>query len=191
MFVKKGNTFLADACLEDLRKAYAAETHAKAKLRLQCAVLRKKGKSQPFISEVTGLSVTTISDILRRFEERGIKGCYAKKQKGQVPKLKPMQRLALRRALAKSPEEQGLPFVIWTTKLIQYFIEKKFGVTYVLRHIYDLVSSWNMSIQTPRPEHIKANKRLQARFKKNFDDKLRSLCEQDMRSSFWTKASSP
>lgn len=191
MFVKKGNGFLADVSLNRLEEAYVAETHAKAKLRLQCALLRKKGKSQPFISEVTELSVTTISDILRRFEKRGIQGCYAKKQAGQKPKLKPAQKLALKKALSRSPEEQGLPFVIWTTKLIQYFIEKKFGITYVLRYIRDLVSSFDMSIQTPRPEHIKANKKLQAQFKKNFDEKLRNLCKQDMRSSFWTKASSP
>lgn len=191
MFVEKGVAFLVNVSLKKLEEAYSSEIHAKSKLRLQCAILRKKGKSQPFISEVTGLSVTTVSDILRRFEKRGIQGCHAKKQAGQKPKLKPMQKLVLRRALSRSPEKQGLPFVIWTTKLIQYFIAKKFGVTYVLRYIRDLVSSFELSIQTPRPEHIKANKKLQAQFKKNFDDKLRDLCKQDMRSSFWTKASSP
>ncbi len=191
MFVKKGVAFLADVRLKKLEESYSSETHAKSKLRLQCAVLRKKGKSQPFISEVTGLSVTTVSDILRRFEKRGIQGCHAKKQAGQKPKLKPVQKLALKKALSRSPKEQGLPFEIWTTKLIQYFIEKKFSITYVLRYIRDLVATFGFSIQTPRPEHIKANKKLQAQFKKNFDDKLRNLCKQDMRSSFWTKASSP
>ena len=190
MFVKKGVAFLWGVDLKQLEATYASETHAKSKLRLQCAVLRKKGRSQPFISEVTGLSVTTVSDILRRFEQRGIGGCHAIRQKGQVSKLKPVQRLQLKRALSKSPEMQGLPFVIWTTKLVQYFIEKKFRVIYVLRHIRDLVASLGLSLQVPRPEHIKANKKLQAQFKKNFDDKLRNLCEQDMRSSFWTKASS-
>jgi len=47
-----------------------------------------------------------------------------------------------------------------------------------------------MSIQKPRPEHIKANKKLQAEFKKNFDEELRNLFRQDMRSHFWMKASS-
>lgn len=190
MFVKKGEVFLVDVSLDKLEKLYVNETYVKAKLRLQCAVLRKKGKSQPFISEVTGLSVTTISDILRRFEKRGAQGCYAIKQRGQTPKLKSVQKLQLKKAISRSPEEQGLPFVIWTTKLIQYFIKKKFGVTYALRYVRDLVSSLNLSIQTPRPEHVKANKKLQAKFKKNFDDKLKNLCKQDMRSSFWTKVSS-
>jgi transposase len=191
MFVKKGAVFLASVSLTNLERVYTEEVHVKAKLRLQCAVLRKRGKNQPFISEVTGLSVSTVSDILRRFETRGVAGCYAIKQKGQTPKLKPVQKLQLKKALSKSPEKQGLPFVIWTTKLVQYFIAKKFNATYALRYVRDFLSSLHLSIQTPRPEHIKANKKLQAQFKKNFDDKLRNLCEQDMRSSFWTKASSP
>jgi len=191
MFVKKGNGFLVDVSLKKFENLYLSEQHVKAKIRLQCAVLRKKGKSQPYISEATGLPITTVSGILRRLEKCGIESCYAKKQKGQVSKLKPIQKFTLKKALSKSPEEQGLPFVTWTTKLIQYFIKKKFGVTYVLRHIRDIVSSFDMSIQTPRPEHIKANKKLQAKFKKNFDDKLKNLCKQDMRSSFWTKVSSP
>lgn len=189
MFVKKGDMFLSGVDLVRLENAYTKEIQVKAKLRLQCAVLRKKGNSQPFISEVTGLSVTTVSDILRRFERRGMTGCYAIKQKGQTPKLKRVQKLQLKKALSKSPEEQGLPFVIWTTKLVQYFIAKKFNTTYALRYVRDFLSSLQLSIQTPRPEHIKANKKLQAQFKKNFDDKLRNLCKQDMRSSFWTKAS--
>jgi|SRR3989338_893567 len=190
MYVKKGVLFLSSVSLVNLEKRYSDEKNAKAKIRLQCAILRKKGKSQPFIAEVTGKPVMSVSNILRRFERLGVKGCYAKKQTGQPPKLRPVQKLKLKKALSKSPTEQGLPFVIWTTKLIQYFIEKKFGVTYVLRQVHNLISSLNLSIQTPRPEHIKANKKLQVKFKKNFDDKLLNLCKQDMRSSFWTKASS-
>jgi transposase len=188
MYVKKGESFLENVSLKKLEELYNAETHAKAKLRLQCAILRKKGKSQPFIAEVTSKPISTVSDILRRFEQRGIKGCYARKQTGQPPKLSSQQKIVLKKTLSKSPETIGLPFTIWTTKLIQYYIEKRFGVSYVLRHIRDLMKLLGLSIQSPRPEHLKANKKLQTKFKKNFDDKLRNLCKQDMRSSFWTKA---
>lgn len=191
MFVKKGDMFLSGVSLKQLEEQYTIETNAKAKIRLQCALLRKKGKSQPFISEVTGKPVTTVSDILRRFEKRGMAGRYAIKQNGQPPKLRPLQRLQLRKALSHSPTEQRLPFVTWTTKLIQYFIERRFGITYVLRQVSNLAASLGFSTQKPRPEHLKANKALQARFKKNFDERLRDLCEQDMRSSFWTRVSSP
>jgi len=186
MFVKKGNAFLADVSVEKLEGLYSKELNAKAKTRLQCAVLRKKAKSQPFIADITGLPVTTVSDILRRFEKRGIKGCYAIKQKGQPKKLSVVQRLKLKKIVSKSPLEQGLPFKIWTTKLVKYILHKMFGVEYVVMQVHRLLKSMGLSLQKPRPEHLKANKKLQAKFKKNFSDELKSLGPVDMRSYFWT-----
>lgn len=190
MFVEKGELFLAGVSLERLERLYAVEKHAKAKIRLQCAVLRKKGHSQPFIAEVTGKPVTTVSDILRRFEKKGVKGCYAIKQKGQPKKLSLIQRVKLRRIVSRSPTEEGLPFTIWTTKLVQYIIHKKFGTDYVFMQVYRLLKTMGLTLQKARPEHLKANKKLQAKFKKKFDGELNSLGNLDMRSYFWTKAHS-
>jgi len=190
MFVAKGNGFLPNVSLEKLEEKYTQEKNAKAKIRLQCAILRKKGKSQPYLSEVTGLPVTTISGILRRFEKRGIEGCYAIKQKGQPKKLSALERVKIKKILNKSPQEQGLPFVVWTIKLVKYFIKHQFKVEYVTMHIHRIIKELDLSLQKPRPEHIRANKKLQAEFKKNFDEELRSLCRQDMRSPILTKASS-
>ena len=188
MYVSKGNSFLPDFSLKNLEDRYVQESNAKAKIRLQCAVLRKKGKSMPFIAEVTSKRESTVSDILRRFEHRGIIGCYAIKQKGQPQKLTIKERMKLKRVLNKSPQEHGLPFVIWTTKLVAYFIKHTYKKELVNRQVQRIIKSFNMSIQKQRPEHIKANKKLQAQFKKNFDEELRNLCKQDMRSPFWTKA---
>ena len=191
MFVNKGDVFLSGVSLDKLELLYSQEIHAKSKIRLQCAVLRKKGKSQPFIAEVTGKPVTTVSDILRRFEKRGLQGCHALKQTGQPRKLSALQRINLKKTVSNSPLKSGLPFVIWTTKLVQYIIHKKFNVEYVPMQVYRLLKSMDLSLQKARPEHIKANKKLQAQFKKNFDEELKNLCRQDMRSPILTKASSP
>lgn len=190
MHVKKGAAFLSGVSLENLEEQYLKESLAKAKTRLQCAVLRKKGKSQPFIADVTGLPVSTVSDILRRFEERGVKGCHAIKQNGRPRKLSIVQRARLKRIVSQSPIKHGLPFKIWTTKLVQYIIHKLFNVVYVKMQVHRLLKSMDLSLQKARPEHIKANKRLQADFKKNFDGELLSLGNVDMRSYFWTKAPS-
>ena len=190
MYVEKGNSFLSDFSLKEIETKYLQENNAKAKIRLQCAVLRKKGKSIPFIADVVGKRESTISDILRRFKKRSITGCYAIKQKGQPLKLSMSERLKLKKALSKSPQDNGLPFIIWTTKLAKYFIKHTFKKELVGRQVHRIISSFNMSIQKPRPEHVKANKKLQAEFKKNFDEELRNLFRQDMRSPFWMKASS-
>src|SRR3989338_4500748 len=189
MFVTKGNGFLPHVSIEEIEKRYTQEKNAKAKIRLQCAILRKKGKSQPYLFEVTGLPVTTISGILRRFEKRGIDGCYAIKQKGQPKKLSSQERVKLKRILSKSPEKQGLPFVVWTIKLVKFFIKHKFKTEYVTMQVHRIIKELHLSLQKPRPEHLKANKKLQAEFKKNFDEELKNLCGQDMRSPILTKAS--
>lgn len=190
MYVTKGNSFLSGISLTQIEKTYSKENNAKAKIRLQCAVLRKKGKNIPFISSVTGKRESTVSDILRRFERRGINGCYAIKQKGQPKKLSPQERVKLKRILSRSPQEQGLPFVVWTIKLVKYFIKHQLKTDYVTMQIHRIIKELGLSLQKPRPEHIKTNKKLQAEFKKNFDEELKNLCEQDMRSPILTKASS-
>ena len=187
MYVAKGNGFLSNVSLDMLEKKYVQEKNAKAKIRLQCAILRRKGKSQPYISEVTGLPITTISGILRRFQKKGITGCYAIKQKGQPKKLSLQNRIKLKRILSKSPQEQGLPFVVWTVKLVQYFIKHKFKTQYVTMQVHRVTKEFNLSLQKPRLEHVEANKKLQAQFKKNFDEELRDLCRQDMRSRILMK----
>jgi len=188
MYVNKGNDFMTNVSLDVLEKNYVQEQNAKAKIRLQCAILRRKGYSQPYISEVTGLPITTISGVLRRFEKRGVSGCYAIKQKGQPKKLSLQNRMKLKRILGKSPVEQGLPFVVWTIKLVKYFIKHHFKTEYVTMQVHRLTKELELSLQKPRPEHVKANKKLQAQFKKKLDEELRNLCKQDMRSRILMKA---
>lgn len=190
MFVKRGVDFLPRVSLKEIEKCYDAEKNAKAKIRLQCAILRKEGKTIEDISDVTRKPKTTISDILNRFEQNGIIAKDAIKQKGQPSKLSAKDIKKLDKILSKKPIDAGLPFVVWTTKLIKYFIKKKFGVSYVIMQIHRILKKIKFSMQKQRPEHIKANKEVQRRFKKKFEEELENLIRLDMRSSFWMKAHS-
>jgi len=190
MFVKKGNDFLSEISIKKLEKIYNQEKNAKSKIRLQCAILRKEGKTLEDIAYVTRKPKTTISDILNRFEQRGIIAKDAIKQKGQPKKLTDLQHKKIKKMLEKKPIEKGFPFVVWTTKLVSYAIKKIFRVVYSLRQIRNLLKKLKFSLQKQRPENIKANKKLQRQFKKNFDEELENLIQTDMRSSFWMKAHS-
>lgn len=190
MFVKRGVVFLPDVSLSELESLYSGERNAKAKIRLQCAVLRKKGKTQEFISGVTGKPLSTVSGILRRFEKKGVGAKDAVKQEGQPKKLSRVRRERLKNIVSENPRRQGLPFVVWTTKLVQYFVHKKYRIEYTLRQVANILKQLGLSLQKARPEHIKANKELQAKFKKNFDEELATFAHVDMRSYFWTNAPS-
>src|SRR3989338_6982081 len=190
MFVKKGADFLPKVSLRIIEKLYHQERNAKSKTRLQFAILRKEGKTIEEISDVTRKPKTTISDILNRFENKGIIAKDAVKQKGQPKRLSDSQSKKVKKMLEKKPVEKGFPFVVWTTKLVGYAIKKMFGVIYSLRQIRNLLKKLLFSLQKQRPMHIKANRELQRQFKKNFDEELRNLIQMDMRSSFWMKAHS-
>lgn len=191
MYVELGVNFLADVPLSNLEAAYVAEKQGKAKLRLQCAILRKKGKRQPFIASVTGLPLRTVSGILRRFNSRGIEACHAIKQNGQPRKLNSSQEKVLAKAMSRSPVYSDFPFVIWTTKVVRFFLEAKFGVTFVAIQIHRILRRLGLSRQRARPEHVKANKQLQKKWKKKFSEDFAILGRVDLRSYFWTSAPFP
>ncbi len=190
MINKKRDNFLPNISLKKLESLYHDEENAKSKIRLQCAILRKEGKTHDEISNVTKKSISTIEYILKRFEKRGIEAKDAIKQKGQPKKLSDSQLKKIEKIIEKKPIESGFPFVVWTTKLASYVIKKMFGIVYSLRQVRNLLKKLTFSLQKQRPEHIKANKEVQRQFKKNLDEELRNLILLDMRSSFWTKAHS-
>src|SRR3989338_551438 len=53
MIHKKRVTFLPNISLKKFENLYHLETNAKSKIRLQCAILRKEGKTLEDISDVT------------------------------------------------------------------------------------------------------------------------------------------
>ena len=190
MIHKKRVVFLSNISSKNLENLYHIETNVKSKIRLQCAILRKEGKTLEEISNVTKKSKSTIGDILMRFDKKGTIAKDAIKQNGQPKKLSDSQLKKIRRMIEKKPVEKGFPFVVWTTKLVGYAIKKIFGVVYSLRQIRNLLKKLIFSLQKQRPEHIKANKELQRQFKKKFEEELENLICSDMRFSFWMKAHS-
>jgi|TARA_B100001971_G_scaffold174592_1_gene167970 transposase len=189
-WLKKGDDFLPNILMEELRRLYKEEKNAKAKLRLLAAIQRREGKTLDEISYSLQRPKMTISDWLHRFVERGIQGVYDKKQSGKPPKLTKVQLKKLNRILDELPLKQGIPFVIWTTKLVQYIIIKLFDVKYELRNIRDIILKLKFRLKVPRQENRKANKKVQERFKKKLKQKYNIILNLDSRSSVLMKLTS-
>ena len=79
----KGEDFLPRVNLDELEKLYFAENKAKPKIRLLCAIHRKRGESIDEIADITNLKRRTVHAILHRFKERGIGGKDNIKQGGR------------------------------------------------------------------------------------------------------------
>ncbi len=161
-----GERFLPKMELSKLKSLYSAEQKAKPKIRLLCAIHRKKGESIDEIAEETNLKRRTVHSILHRFCERGIEAKDSIKQDGRPSFLTIRQRKSLVRYL----EERGLlrnDGGLWTTKEVKEYIRKRYDVNYTSVHVWELLQALGLSMQKPRPKHYKhPNKENIDKFKK-------------------------
>ena len=188
--VPKGNNFLPNLDLNQIINLYKQEENAKAKIRLQACIERKKGETLDQISEKVHYPLTTVGDWLRRMHKQGIVRRYNIKQTGRPAWLSKKQKEELKSVLEKSPEKQGIPFRIWTIKCMAYYISEKYNVIYKIRNIELLVHKLGFNFKKPRQEHIKANKEAQEKFKKKFEKSFGPTWKLDGKSYSLTKASS-
>jgi transposase len=169
---------------------YHRERNAKAKIRLLAAIYRKEGKTYDEISQALKYPLTTIRGWLSLIHIEGISRKEDIKQPGKPKRLTEEQIKKLKPILLKSPQEQGFPFIIWTTKLVIQLIQKLYNVTYKPLQVRRILHRLGLSCQKPRPTHKKASKKAQEDFKKTSEDEYNRMPMMDMRSYFWTKASS-
>jgi len=189
-YVPKGEDFLPKYTKEELHELYRKEENSKAQIRLLAALLRKEGMTLEEISKKVKYPLTTVGDWLRRIYFEGISRRYSIRQSGRPKRLTREQEIELDLFLSQSPQKAGLPFVLWTTKLVRTFIEQQYGVVYKIRQVRNLLNRLGFSCQKPRPAHRKASKKLQEAFKKTSGKKFKPMLTRDMRSYFWMKVSS-
>jgi|SRR5271157_356291 len=149
----KGDRFLPKTDLKELENLYQEEERAKPKIRLLCAIHRKKGESIDDIVGVTSLKRTTVHDILHRFCTRGVTGKDSIKQEGRPSFLTTTQRRKLVTALERGPPNNRTG--LWTTKEVREYIRKKYGVEYTSVHIWELLRALGFTLQRPRKRHYK------------------------------------
>jgi transposase len=169
---------------------YHKEEDSKAKVRLLAALLRKEGRTFSEISSFLKYPLTTVRDWLIRLQSGGISRKCNIKQPGRPKRLTDEQIENIKPILSKSPLEQGFPFIIWTTKLVMQLIQMLYNVSYKPDQVRRILHRIGFSCQKPRPSHRKANKNIQEEFKKISSNEFNHSLTMDMRSYFWTKASS-
>jgi transposase len=162
----KGHKFMRGVSTAKLKAAYKKETSKKAKMRLLVALKRRQGESIDQIAGDLEMGRRTVHSWLRRFVKRGLKGVHDVKQPGRPRRLTEWQLRRLREDLISGPEKFGFRKQLWTTRMVQEHVHRKYGVSYVDRHMRRLLRRLGFSSQKPRPVHYKANEREQERFKK-------------------------
>lgn len=181
-WLKKGDKFLPDFSVAELKKLYKKEKNAKAKLRLLASIQRKEGKTLDDIASSLQKPKTTIHDWLKRLSNKGLQNLYDVKQKGNATKLTSTQLKELDKILSESPKKQGMPFKLWTTTLVQYLIFKLFNVSYNQSAIWKITKKLNYNLKVPRQQNKNTNKKAKELFKKELKKKFNITLNLDSRS---------
>lgn len=175
----KGKQFLPSLPVQRLQRLYNQETNAKAKIRLLCALHRKRGKSMDGIAYLLSKNRRTIHSWLVRFKERGIDGKDSKKAPGKIPSLTLKQRQELVKILERGPPHN--PWGLWSTKEVRELIAKKFRRDYVKQHVWRMLVSLGFSMQRPRKRHYKRPSDEEITlFKKKQDEKRATTGRKDL-----------
>lgn len=147
----RGKDFLPDFSLNELKQKASAENDRQPRLRLLVALNRKEGKSIDRIANAVGLHRRAVHDILHRFEERGIAAAQSLPKSGRIPHLTKKQLQDLRKNFLSSPKECGFDEGFWNSRMIVYFVKKKYKVEYTREHMTRLMAKLGFSYKKPRP----------------------------------------
>ena len=87
------------------------------------------GEAPSEVMRSMGLSRTSIYPWLRRYEDDGLAALAEKIAQGREPKLTDKQRQQVKRwIVGKDPRQYGFDYGLWTRRIVQGLIERKFGI---------------------------------------------------------------
>ena len=120
---------------------------------LRMTAVRRVIEDQAAPSEVMqsmGLCRTSIYRWLRRYEEAGLEALVEKIAQGREPKLTDKQQQQVKQwIVGKDPRQYGFDYGLWTRRIVQSLIEKKFGLVMGLTAVGRLLAGLEITPQKP------------------------------------------
>jgi len=139
--------------METKRDARQLSPDSQAELRRQAIRLLKQGQRQSAIAELLEVRQATISDWWKRYREGGWAALKPRKR-GRVPGtaryLKLEQEAEVQRLITDhTPDQLKLDFALWTRQAVIDLITERFGVTYALQTMSEILARWGFTPQRP------------------------------------------
>lgn len=111
------------------------------------------GFTQKKAGEVFGLSQTSMSKYVRAYKMCGVKS-FEYARRGVLPHTgtlltKEQEDSLIKDILSQTPDELGLEYSLWTSKVVQHYLQIKYSITYSERGIRILMNRLGFSSQKP------------------------------------------
>lgn len=158
--------------------------------RAVCLLLSADGASGKAIVAATGLSIDSIANIRRRWQQRGMAALRQAPGAGRKPVVTAAYRQELRTALRKGPVAYGYAFSVWSIARLNAHLQAKTGLTFCDEWLRTLVKGEGFVYR--RPKHTLKGKRNEPAFGKArqaLDRLKRGLCSRAPHTSCGTRTS--
>jgi transposase len=117
-------------------------------------------------AEVFDVGRSTVYNWVKQFRENGAAAFRVKKATGRSRKLSDKQMAQLRSIIVgREPRQLQLDFALWTRELVREVIRRKFGVTYTLPAVGNILHDLGLSPQRPLVRAYEQNPELVRRWK--------------------------
>jgi transposase len=154
-----------DLSPQELRALARRERDGRVGARLHALAHALEGRSRGEAATLAGMDRQTLSDWVRRYNERGVEGLRDRAKPGRPCRLGEGEQAALKALILKGPDPARDGCAEWRLRDLCRLAEARFGVAYAETGMLRLVKSLGLSWQKARPRHPRASRREQERFK--------------------------
>lgn len=155
-----------DIDVETLRRRARFERDGRIAARLLAIANALDGMSRADAARAAGMDRQTLRDWVLRFNAEGVDGLCDRKRPGGRSFLNEGQQAVLRNMVLRGPDPDRDGVSAWRLVDICRLCEERFGVTYSVSGMFDLLKGLDLSWQKSRPRHPQADAAAQKAFKK-------------------------
>jgi len=170
--------------LRELRRSRAGRPARRA----MCLLASANGQPALAVARMTGLSRDAITDIRRRWRERGLASLVDRPRSGRPRHITKRYRRLLCQALGKGPLALGYVFTIWSIARLGRYLARKTGISLSRQHLRLLVHREGFVVG--RPRRSLKGKRKESEFRRA-QRELNTLKRGVLRQSAATSSGSP
>lgn len=160
-------TIRADLSSEELRRLARLEPDPRVVRRLLALANALEGMSRAEAARAAGMDRQTLRDWVIRYNRDGVAGLADERREGRPCRLDEGQQAVLKAIVLAGPDREKDGISAWRVSDLCRIVEERFGVRYVESGLTRLLHALDLSWQTPRPRHPKADLDAQEAFKKS------------------------
>jgi len=138
-----------EVSLEKLKEELSATRERRRAMRVLGLIKLIEGKNKKEISQFFNCHRNTVHDWVERVNREGIAGLDEKEGRGLKGRLSLEQKNALRTEITSSPKSCGFAENIWTGKVLQEHLRKKYHLSYKKTAVYEMFHELGFTLQRP------------------------------------------